>query len=267
MGFSFSGIREELDSKELGKLYRRLQADCRYLAPFADWKAVVAFFHEKKRAYRMKDRILWRLIQYYRQGGDCERLGAVFLAAFAPAIVNLCNHGRKQCPHFGDDDLFQEVCTMFLRILREMKIASDKVAIRIVGRLRNEVQAMLDEKFRDSKRMPTNVIDLIGSHPDALESESPDDFMEIMKTMDILGVSDAWDLLDLLARRRVIDWEEKRIIEATLIEGKTLKSLSQPGEYERLKSRRKNALKAIRVYLFKILKKQESSPTGPFSVD
>ncbi len=143
---------------------------------------------------------------------------------------------------------------MFLRILREMKITSDKVAVRIVGRLRNEVQAMLDEKFRDGKRMPTDVIDLFGSHPDALESESPDDFTEIMKTMDILGVSDARGLLDLLARRRVIDWEEKRILESTLIEGKTLKDVSEPGEYERLKSRRKNALKAIRVYLFKILK-------------
>ena len=58
MGFSFSGIREELDSKELGKLYRRLQADCRYLAPFADWKAVVAFLHDQKRGYRLKDRIV-----------------------------------------------------------------------------------------------------------------------------------------------------------------------------------------------------------------
>ena len=52
----------------------------------------------------------------------------------------------------------------------------------------------------------------------------------------------------------MIDWEEKRILEATLIEGKTLKDVSQPGEYERLKSRRKNAMKAIRVYLLKILK-------------
>ena len=254
MGFSFSGIREELDSKELGKLYRRLQADCRYLAPFADWKAVVAFLHEKKRAYRQKDRILWRLIQYYRQGGDCELLGAVFLSAFAPAIVNLCDHGRKQCPHFGGDDLFHEVCTMFVRILREMKIVSNKVATRIVGRLRNDVQAMLDEKCRDREWMPTDVIDFFGSHPDAQENELPDNFTEIMKTMDILEVSDARGLLNLLARRRVIDWEEKRILDATLIEGKTLKDVSQPGEYERLKSRRRNALKAIRVYLSKILK-------------
>lgn len=72
--------------------------------------------------------------------------------------------------------------------------------------------------------------------------------------MDILEVSDARGLLDLLARRRVIDWEEKRILEATLIEGKTLKDVSQPGEYERLKSRRRNALKAVHAYLLRILK-------------
>jgi hypothetical protein len=48
---------------------------------------------------------------------------------------------------------------MFLWIPpREMKIVSDKVAVRIVGQLPNEVKAMLDEKFRDSKWMPTDVI-------------------------------------------------------------------------------------------------------------
>jgi hypothetical protein len=70
-----------------------------------------------------------------------------------------------------------------------------------------------------------------------------------MKTMDLLEVSDARSLLNLLARRRVIEWEEKRILDATLIEGKTLKDVLQTGECERQKSRRKNALKDIRVYL------------------
>ncbi|MDO9558435.1 MAG: hypothetical protein Q7I89_01990 [Syntrophales bacterium] len=56
----------------------------------------------------------------------------------------------------------------------------------------------------------------------------------------------------------MIDWEEKRILDTTLIVGKTLKDVSQPGEYEWHKSRRKNALKAIRIYRLKILKKNES---------
>ncbi|MHB8090194.1 MAG: hypothetical protein ACYDH8_01095 [Syntrophales bacterium] len=67
MGFSFSGIREELDSKELGKLYRRLQADCHYLAPFADWKAIVTFLHEKKRAYRQYTEIQLNKIREIRK--------------------------------------------------------------------------------------------------------------------------------------------------------------------------------------------------------
>ena len=117
---------------------------------------------------------------------------------------------------------------------------------------------MLDEKCRDSEWMQTDVIDLFVSHPDARKNQSPDDFTGIMKTMDILGVSDARGLLDLLARKRVIDWEEKRILDTTLIVGKTLKDVSQSGEYERHKSRRKNALKAIRIYRLKILKKNES---------
>jgi hypothetical protein len=67
MGFSFSGIREELDSKELGKLYRRLQADRRYLAPFADWKTIVAFLHEKKRANRQYTEIQLSKIREIRK--------------------------------------------------------------------------------------------------------------------------------------------------------------------------------------------------------
>jgi len=62
----------------------------------------------------------------------------------------------------------------------------------------------------------------------------------------------------MVARRRVIDWEEKRIIEGTLIEGKTLKEISSQGEYERHKYQRNNAMKALRGYLLKLLKKNES---------
>lgn len=87
--FSVAGIREELDSPELGRLFDRLKADCSYLGPFADWKAVIALLHDTKRGYRLKDRILWRLIQYYRQGGNHDRLGTVFIAIFTPAIGDI----------------------------------------------------------------------------------------------------------------------------------------------------------------------------------
>lgn len=257
MGFSFAGVSKELDSPELGKLFRRLQADCSYLASFPDWKAVIDFLHDRERGYRMKDRILWRLIRYYRQGGPSKNLGVVFLAIFTPAILNIYKHGRRRCPFFGDEDLLQEICTLLLRMLRETKILSDKVAIRIVGQLRNDVRDLLDEKSQDREWLHTDMLDLFGVDADARESQAPADESGIGALMDLLGVADARGLLDLLARRRVIDWEGKRIIEATLIGGKALKEIAQSKEYERLKYHRANALKAIRDYLFAIQKKLE----------
>lgn len=258
MGFSFAGIRKELDSPELGKLFWWLQADCPYLAPFPDWKAVIAFLHDRERGYRMKDRILWRLIRYYREGGPSENLGVVFLTVFEPAILNIYKHGRKGCPFFGDEDLLQEICTLLLRMLRETKIVCDKVAVRIVGQLRNDVRDLLDEKSRDREWLHTDVFDLFGADVDARESQTPADESGIGALMDLLGVADARDLLDLLARRRVIDWEGKRIIEATLIGGKTLKEISRPEEYERLKYHRANTLKTIRDYLVAMQKKRNA---------
>jgi hypothetical protein len=248
MGFSFSGLREELDSQELEKLYRRFQADCPYLVPFTGWKAVVAFLRDRKRGYRLKDRILWRLVQYYRQGGDCERLGAVFIEIFKPAILNLYHRKYSRTPPRGGDDLSQEIYLTLLAILKEKPITSEKVAGKIVGTLRNRLQPFLapnaDERLIYSEAEPY----LLYLPPD-------DEFAGTMKILDRLGVSDVRGLLDLLARRRVIDWEGKRIIEATLIEGKTLKEISLTGEYERNKHRRNNALKAIRGYLSEILRK------------
>lgn len=258
MGFSFAGIRKELDSPELGKLFHRLQADCPYLATFPDWHAVIAFLHDRKRGYRMKDRILWRLVRYYRLDSEGKRLGIVFLAVFAPAILNIHKHGRKRCPFFGDEDLLQEICTLLLRLLQEMKITSSKVAVGIVGQLRNEVRGLLDEKSQEREWPHAGVLDLFGVDPDQWENQAPTDEDSLGMLLDLLDVADARDLLDLLARRRVIDWEGKRIIEATLIGGKTLKEIARPVEYERLKYHRANTVKAIRDYLVAIQKKRNA---------
>jgi hypothetical protein len=75
-----------------------------------------------------------------------------------------------------------------------------------------------------------------------------------MKVLDILGVSDAREFLDLLARQRVIDWEEKRLIEAALIKGKITKGISRTGRRKGLDLRRENALKALGYHLRKIMK-------------
>ncbi len=254
MGFSFSGIREELDSKELGKLYKRLQTDCRYLVAFADWKAVVAFLHDQKRGYRLKDRVLWRLIQYYRQGGDYERLGAVFIAIFTPAIL-----GRYRCryphnPPRSGDDFSQEICLTLLAILKEKPIIAERVTGQVKGALRNRLKPLLDHDAEED-RIWSGVGSLIEQfQADEIAGPPDDDFAENMKVLDILGVSDAGELLDLLARRRVIDWEEKRLIEAALIKGKITKGISRTGRRKGLDLRRENALKALGYHLRNLMK-------------
>jgi hypothetical protein len=254
MGFSFSDIREELDSKELGKLYKRLQADCLYLAPFSDWKAVIAFLHDQARGYRLKDRILWRMIQYYRQGGDYERLGVVFLAIFEPGILGLYGFWRERCFNFGDDDLFQEICLTMLAVLKEKPITAKKVAGQVVGTMKNRIHAMLD---RHAGVAPINsgVEPISETHStDDTPGSLYDEFADVMKVLDFLGVSDAQELLDLLARQRVIDWEEKRLIEAALIKDKIMKGISRTGRRKGLDLRRENALKALGYHLSKIMK-------------
>jgi len=94
-------------------------------------------------------------------------------------------------------------------MLSETKILSDKVAARIVGQLRNDVRDLFDEKSLDREWLHTDVLDLFGADADARVSQTLNDESGIGALMDLLGVADARGLLDLLARRRAIDWEGK----------------------------------------------------------
>ncbi len=252
--FSVSGIREELDSPELGKLFNRLKADCSYLTPFADWKAVIALLHDSKRGYRLKDRILWRLIKYYRQGGDNDRLGTVFIAIFTPAMGDIYRRwcGRRKAPRSGDD-LSQEICLTLLAILKEKPITAERVAGKVKGALRNRLRALMDrdkeDRLRSSAWLPPEQIP-----DDAIAGPPDEDLAETMKLLDVLGVSSSRELLDLLARRRVITWEEKRLIEEALAKGKPLTRVARSGRGRPLDLRREKALQALGYHLRKFKK-------------
>jgi len=89
---------------------------------------------------------------------------------------------------------------------------------------------------------------------DEIAGPPDDDFAENMKLLDRLGVADSRELLDLLARRRVITWEEKRLIEAALVKGKSLTEIARSGKGRPLDLRRENALKALGYHLRKLMK-------------
>ena len=75
-----------------------------------------------------------------------------------------------------------------------------------------------------------------------------------MKLLDVLGVSSSRELLDLLARRRVITWEEKRLIEEALAKGKPLTRVARSGRGRPLDLRREKALQALGYHLRKFKK-------------
>jgi hypothetical protein len=54
--------------------------------------------------------------------------------------------------------------------------------------------------------------------------------------------------------QRVIDWKEKRLIEAALIKGKITKGISRTGRRKGLDLRRENALKALEYHIRKLMK-------------
>jgi hypothetical protein len=256
MGFSFAGIREELDSERFGKLFQRLKADIPYLAPFSGWMDLLTFLHDQTRGYRRKDRILWRLIQVYRQGGEYACLSSFFLEVFTPAIGKLRRRGLKQCPDYGDKDLAQDMGIALLGIIGETKITAEKVAVRIVGRLQNRVKAMLDDRMAEAALIHGGD-DALALIPATGDESDPlgDPMASLLKILDILNVKDAGGLLDHLVQARVITKEDRKLIGKTVVEGKSLKeAVTRPEDYERLKKRRERAMKAVRRHLLNLLK-------------
>jgi len=67
-------------------------------------------------------------------------------------------------------------------------------------------------------------------------------------------IPDAYVLLDDLVQRRVITQADKKIILATVIDGKSLKDISDPRHYEKLKKRRQRTIRAIETHLANKLK-------------
>jgi len=251
MGFSFDGIELSLDAEPFRKLYQRLQAECAYLSPFPDWHALLAFFRDQSRGYRRKDRILWRLIQYYQQGGDNERLASFFLLVFKPAILDLHDRGGKRCPQLDDNDLSQEICLILLQIIKESRVTATKVAGKIIGKTKNEVQRMLNDKVSEALAHTLGFDFSLISATTESAAERGDDLAAFLKA---LNISDTEGLLDYLVQERVITREARKILIETRIKGKSLKDICRPEDVSRLDKRRERAINDARRYIAKVLK-------------
>ena len=279
MGFSFAGLQKELESAGFRTLYEALRAECPHLASFADYRALIDFFHDRETDYETKDIILHHLIGVSRHGGKYEALAAFFLVLFMPAIARIYTRGRRICPEIGDDDLVQEICLALLQTIRETEIAPCRVAGQIIGKVKNAIQAILRRRIKEgryarpgSREGPAHRFAKKQNYPfggegapygwvdgageavvDGFAGEAAADLFDADREgYDLSSVPDVSALLDDLERHKVITRSDRQIIETTVIEGKLLKDLaSTPADYQRLKKRRQRALRSIREHLVK----------------
>ena len=281
MGFSFAGLRKELESTAFRTLYENLRTECRHLVPFVDHCALIAFFHDREADYGRKDSILHELIGCYREGGRYEALATFFLVLFTPAIAKINARGRWLYAKIGDEDLIQEICLAFLQTLRTAEIAPHKVAAQITGRVKNSIRGILRQRIQEvrqarpgSREGPvqpsvTGYRFSPGADEGFQDEEFSDAVVALWERMGVEAVTDQFAnddgqelpsvpdvsaLLDDLERRKVIVRADREIINATVIDGFPLKDLAtSPAEYQRLKKRRQRALAAIRKHLINLL--------------
>ena len=263
MGFSFAGLRKELESTGFRTLYQTLRTECRHLAPFADHCALIAFFHDREADYGEKDIILHDLIGRYRQGRQYEALAAFFLVLFTPAIASLNARVRRFYSEIGDEDLIQEICVAFLQTIRTADINPHKVAAQITGRVKNSIRGVFRRRVqetsqarpgsREGPQQPSVTGHRFspGADEDFAEEEHSDAAAVLWERLGgeaatdqsfdykgpvLTSVPDVSALLDDLERRKVINRADREIIETTVIEGFPLKEVaSSPAEYQRLK--------------------------------
>lgn len=241
MGFSFSGFRKEISSYRFQQAYQDAWKECPVLFPYADTASLIAFFHDPMENPDRKNDILVELIARYRHENRHQDFSPLFIVIFSPALTNLYAAARKRCPHMDRADLIQDICLLFIQTIGNIKLTPDRMTGRIIGELRNRVRTLLNMKPDE------NLIALDGDgHGDfeipscAAETNADD---EIDSDGIVVEIS---LFLDRLMRRGKITRKDKRIIIDTITEGKSLKDIAPPRDYDRLKHRRRQVIEFIR---------------------
>lgn len=75
----------------------------------------------------------------------------LFLALFRPAIAVIYKLTRKRWREIDDRDFLQEICLGLLEILREGRFSSQRVAAQIVGRLKNRIRSLVNQRLKQTR--------------------------------------------------------------------------------------------------------------------
>ncbi len=235
---------------------------------------MIAFFNDTAQDYAEKDALLSFLITVYRRDSPGRLLSGFFIILFRPAIAALYRLARKRDARLDEEEFIQEVCTLLLEIIATVPLRPQKVAMQIVGPLRNRIRSLLNRELGRVRLTTFSSTAGDGDNEDGWEGDYGDDVPSSshgritfpprkerrgQKGQDEEGDTGEWQRYDLtgaesfltgLVAAGVIHAEDRDLIHKTVIEGRPLKDLTaNPREYQRLKKRRQRTLAVIRKYL------------------
>ena len=237
MGFSFSGVGRTLASKRFWAFYRKLHTDISCIADFPDHEELIRFFHDTSRDIQMKNVILHKLIDLYRQSGIYRDLAPLFIALFTPALTRTYNYGRRVCPSMEREDVIQDILNIFLDELASGDIDARKTTGRLISRVRNRFRNLVNLKLKENAEV---------NHCDGLCELADDDNLSL--------IEDADAFLESLVTGDVITKEDRDLITATAMGDIRIKNITQNRQdYERLKKRRQRIFTQMRKYLLNAL--------------
>lgn len=209
--------------------------------PYADTGSLIAFFRDPMEHPDSKNVILFELIACYQKDKRHQDFSPLFIVIFSPALTNLYAAARKRCPHMDRADLIQDICLLFIQTIGNIKLTPDRMTGRIIGELRNRVRTLLN--MNPDENLIALDVDGHGYFeiPSFAAEANTDD--EIDSDGIVVEIS---LFLDRLMRRGKITRKDKRIIMDTITEGKSLKDIAPPRDYDRLKHRRRQVIEFIR---------------------
>lgn len=251
MDFSFGVIRSELASEKFRLLYIQMQRANPTVLSFPSIPDIISFFQKRTGDYEMQDAIIRCLVMHYQQGGPYKILSSVFLVLFEPVILKLFGLGRRACWNIPDEDIAQEINILLLQSIRETNPALPQVSNRFTGALKNKFQKFIKEKIKEAKG-ETAYDDTLAIFASDENSEGEGDD-QITKQIEEYDLAKFRLQLDELIRKRKITKKDKRLLIATMIEGKVLKKIVPKNEYEKYKARLRRFKKANKKLFAKLL--------------
>ncbi len=240
-GYEREGLELQLETESGGALLRKLQRHAPQLAPFASWREVTAFMHDREVGAADKDSVL-RAIATARDEDRHPLWVNVLLLLFWPGLLNLFGTKWRWDPD-DPEERWQTILTAFVAAVARLDVRRrpERLAGKIMNDTFHEAYRAYEARWEEKGLAPPADPEVL----DAREDSVP-------------GVNfDAMELREAQQRRiaeyrqaleaGVIGELDFLLLTATAVYGKSIAACAEERgvAYESVKKRRQRAVRAI----------------------